>query len=215
MPKWLENMHLHAERAIGEEEEEGMRTETFLALCTTLRPIYDTIFPRVVSHFLLKDLDNGVHVVRKEGGGEDRVRDMVDQDLLARGHHKCREDTVNATKSLLWLKRMLHFMEHILSSLQAEGEGIDIVQQGTREQITSLAKEAYDTVLSPYHSLSSRILFRSVLPTVPGKEEIVSLLGLEEEHRPLLGETASLLKRCHQAVHSLLEERGANFPDKI
>lgn len=215
MPEWLENMHLHAERVVAEEEEEsgrsggGVRTETFLALCTTLRPIYDTVFPRVVSHFLRKDLDNGVHVVRKEGGGEERLRGMVDKDLEEHGHYRCRENAVNATKSLLWLKRMIHFMEHILSSLEERDS------DPTRDDVTSIAKEAYDTVLSPYHSLSSRMLFRSVLPSVPGRDEIASLLSLGEKDRDMLRETSSLLKECHLAVHSFLEERGANFPDKV
>lgn len=175
-------------------DDGSFQIDSFLDLFSILIDIYPILFPRPVSYFLRRDVENGVSVVKREGSkeGATTLRQLVDRQTERLGPSGCEALTENGTKSLLWLQRTGMFLVEMMERV---GKGPSVA-----------ASEAYDLVLRPFHSFSTRALAGTVLSYSP---------SFEGADPSLLIEVASSLRPIAERVGALLDEKGAVFAERL
>jgi len=186
-----------AERSLLKREgEDDVCVEDFLRLCSVLGNVYRELLPNAVSYFLLRDLENGIEVVREESEGKFKTtRELVrHQTTIDPGLKGCMKSSRNGTKSLLWLQRTCRFIVLVMKGLK-EGRRVD-----------ESCLTAYDSVLRPYHKWTTQGVASFALSTsvLWARTQCASEDRLIES----LGSVSSTL-------HSILEEHGAVFDERM
>ena len=167
----------------------------FLSLCSLLGNVYREILPYAVSYVLLKDLENGVRVVREEYHACSLLtaRELVrHQATIEPGREACRKANRNGTKSLLWLQRTCQFMYLLLSGLR-DGK--------TSQEACRLA---YDLVLRPYHKWSTQKVASLALST-----------SLSFDVSAIDAEVVLALGKVSSELHNVLREYDVVFEEKM
>ena len=180
-------------------EVDDVCLEGFLRLCSVLGSVYTDLLPKAVSYFLLRDLENGIDVVREassDGKFKFRTaRELVrHQTTIDPGLKGCIESSRNGTKSLLWLQRTCRFMMLVMRGLK-EGRRVD-------ESCLS----AYDSVLRPYHKWTTQRVASFALSTS------VLWTRTQTSSEDILIER---LESVSSTLHSILEEHGAVFEERM
>ncbi|CAJ0941793.1 unnamed protein product, partial [Mesorhabditis belari] len=172
-------------------------TEQFLSACQGIADFVGflgTAFAPVKA-----DISGNVLKVRtrfeKNKAGQEFLESLIDSDL-AENNGKLGI----ATEGLLWLKRGLEFMLHMLGRMIDQyNEGGD---RSKTESLVSVINYAYDHSLKRHHGFVSKQLFKLVIHAAPYRKTILKAVALGKE---------GLEDVC---IHHMVEHR-ANFTQNV
>ncbi|CAJ0581216.1 unnamed protein product, partial [Mesorhabditis spiculigera] len=165
-----------AEHIFPHLEDGKIPTEQFLSACQGIADFVGflgTAFAPVKA-----DISGNVTKVRarfeKNKEGQKYLQDLIDQDLAENGGK-----LGIATEGLLWLKRGLEFMLHML------GQMIDQYKAGgdrsKTESLVQVINYAYERSLKRHHGFMSKQLFKLVIHAAPYRRTILKAVALGKE----------------------------------
>lgn len=157
-------------------EENKIPTEQFLSACQGIADFVGflgTAFAPVKA-----DIKGNVIKVRtrfeKDRAGQVYLQDLIDADLA---ENDGRLNT--ATEGLLWLKRGLEFMLHMLSLMV--GEYRSNLDRTKTESLVGVINSAYEKSLKRHHGFMSKQLFKLVIHAAPYRKTILKAVALGQE----------------------------------